>query len=140
MTPGLKHAPAARSSSLARAPGAAAADGPNNEKPMRRCCLTLALACLAGLAPPARPDAKPANDKINTKVGNFTLTYVGGRPFALHDVKDARAVVVVFLSFDCPVSNSYAQPLAELHRAYAPKAVAFLRVALADDARALAHS
>jgi peroxiredoxin/mono/diheme cytochrome c family protein len=106
---------------------------------MRRCLPTLALLALAVCAGPARPEDKPANDKINTRIANFTLTDLHGKPFALHNVKDQKAVVVVFLSFDCPVSNSYAQPLAELHRTYAAKGVTFLGVAVAEEAAALAR-
>src|SRR5207244_4469318 len=58
------------------------------------------------------------------------------KPVALHDVKDRKAVVVVFLSFECPVSNSYAPALAELARTYGERGVAFLAVNSSDDAGA----
>ena len=38
----------------------------------------------------------------------------------------------MFLSFDCPVSNSYAAPLAELAREYGRKGVTFVGVCPTD--------
>ena len=105
---------------------------------MRRCPLTLALLTLAVFVRPAQPEDKPVNDKINTRIANFTLQDLNGKPVSLHDLKPPKAVVVVFLSFDCPVSNSYAQPLAELQRTYAAKGITFLGVAVAEDKAALA--
>src|SRR5580704_1796229 len=73
-------------------------------------------AAIAGLALTAgvRADDKPVNDKINTKIANVRLTDADGKSIALHDLKDKKAIVVVFLSFDCPVSTKYAPTLAEL--------------------------
>jgi peroxiredoxin len=76
----------------------------------------------------ARADQPPSADKLNKKIDDFTLTDDRGKAVSLHAVKDKRATVVVFLSFECPVSNSYAAPLAELARAYEKRGVAFLAV------------
>src|SRR5262245_58260435 len=97
---------------------------------MRRLLLPSALAALVCLAGPARPADPMVTDKLNKKI-DFTVEDAAGKPFALSALKDPRAVVVVFLSFDCPVSNSYAGPLAELHRTYANKGVSFVGVAFA---------
>jgi peroxiredoxin len=75
-------------------------------------------------------------DKINKKIDNFTLKNSSGRAVSLADYKDRKAVVVVFLSFECPVSNSYAPVLAELAKKYAGKKVAFLAVNSSDDGSA----
>src|SRR5207248_169687 len=69
---------------------------PGPTSPMRPCLLPLALAALLAAARPAGADDKPANDKLNTRI-DFTLPGPGGKSFALHDLKDPRAVVVVFL-------------------------------------------
>src|SRR5262249_36821744 len=51
----------------------------------------------------------------------------------LHDLKDRDAVVVVFLSFDCPVSRGYTANLAELAKTYGERKVAFLGVCPGDE-------
>jgi peroxiredoxin len=99
-----------------------------------RCLLVLGLAVVAG-APVtmARPEKPPSNDKINKKIDNFTLKGADGKPISLYDLKDKKAVVVVFLSFDCPVSNSYAPALAELAKANESRGVSFLAVNSTDE-------
>ncbi|HKB35869.1 MAG TPA: redoxin domain-containing protein, partial [Gemmataceae bacterium] len=96
---------------------------------MKRVSLPLSLFVLALLTGQARPDAPMVTDKLNKKIDNFTLTDSTGKTFSLHDLKEPKAVVLTFLSFDCPVSNSYAQPLADLHRTFAKKGVAFVGIA-----------
>ncbi len=57
--------------------------------------------------------------------------------------RNARAVVVVFLGTECPVSNAYVPILAALHRLYSPKGVVFVGINSnqQDDATAVAkHS
>jgi len=76
---------------------------------------------------------QPPVDKLNKKIDNFTLTDAQGKPLSLHGFKDPRAVVVVFLSFECPIANSYAPLLAELHKTYSGKGVHFLGVNASDD-------
>ena len=60
-------------------------------------------------------------------VANVTLTDPAGKPWALHDQK-AQAVVVAFLSPDCPMSNGYLPELAALHARYAPQGVTLVGV------------
>jgi len=45
---------------------------------------------------------------------------------------DAKATVIVFLSFDCPVSTSYAAPLSDLAKAYAAQGVTFVGLCPCD--------
>ena len=47
---------------------------------------------------------------------------------ALADLKDKKAIVVVFLGTECPVSNAFLPVLAKLHEEYSPKGVAFVGV------------
>ena len=95
--------------------------------------LGAALALLVLVAPVRAADAPPPNDKLNTRIANVTLLDADGKPVALLGTKDTKAVVVVFVSFECPVSNSYAPVLAELANAYAAKGVAFFAVNSSDD-------
>jgi peroxiredoxin/mono/diheme cytochrome c family protein len=61
-------------------------------------------------------------------VDDFTLRDVHGRPHALGDWADRRAVVVVFLGTDCPLSALYGPRLAELAGEFGPRGVAFVGV------------
>src|SRR5437764_677077 len=88
---------------------------------------TAALLLLLGVA---RGDDGPPTEKIGTKIDNLTLQTVTGKPFPL---RDGTATVVVFLSLECPVSNSYAGPLSELAKSYEGKGVRFLGVCVNDD-------
>jgi len=94
-----------------------------------RATVALLLAAAGGSA----ADPAPPTDRLNKKIDNLTLTAADGTPAKLHDLKDPQAVVVVFLSFDCPVSNSYATTLAEMHRDFSGKGVTFLAVVPTDD-------
>src|SRR5262249_17528626 len=44
-----------------------------------------------------------------------------------------KAVVLVFLSFECPVSNSYAGPLTELGKKYTDKGVTVVGICAVDE-------
>lgn len=76
---------------------------------------------------------EPPGANVGTKVTDFSLRSATGQPWSLHGVKDAEAVVVVFLSFECPVSNSYAQPLADLAAEYSKRGVIFVGVCTNDE-------
>ena len=104
----------------------------------RRLPVPLALFAAALLAGAARPDDRPSADKLHEKIADFSLKTADGKTAALHDLKDKKAVVVVFLSFDCPVSTSYAPALAEMAKTYAGKGVAFLGVDGSDEGDAAA--
>ena len=106
----------------------------------RRLFIALPFALIAAgalLLGAARGDG-PAPDKINTTVSDFQLQGADSQPVSLHDFKDRKAVVVVFLSFDCPVSASYAPVLAQMSQTYAAKGVAFLGVDGGDEGDAAA--
>src|SRR5262249_40095072 len=79
----------------------------------------------------AGPDAAPARAApLGTRVADFTLARPSdGQPWSLSkETRNARAVVVVFLGTECPVSNAYVPTLAALHREYAPRGVVFVGV------------
>jgi peroxiredoxin len=92
--------------------------------------LFLLYATLSGYA---RADDGPPNAKLGKKIDNVTLKDSAGKSLALHDIRDKKAVVVVFLSFECPVSTSYSQPLANLHKEYGKKGVAFFGISCNPD-------
>jgi len=89
-------------------------------------CLVVA-AVLAGFVPNARSAEEGASRaKLGARIANVTFTHADGKKVSLYDMKDKKIVVVTFLSFDCPVSNSYAKPLADMHAEYSKHGVAFL--------------
>jgi peroxiredoxin/mono/diheme cytochrome c family protein len=63
--------------------------------------------------------------RLGRPAAAVTFTAADGKPRTLADLK-GKPVVVVFLSFECPVSNSYATALADLHSRYSPRGVKFL--------------
>src|SRR5262245_601096 len=84
----------------------------------------------------AHAAASPSLDKLGKKIENVTFTTADGKTLALHDLKDKQAIVLVFLSFDCPVSTSYSQPLALLCETYKNKGVAIIGITTSDEAGA----
>jgi peroxiredoxin/mono/diheme cytochrome c family protein len=46
----------------------------------------------------------------------------------LSDLKERKAIVIIFLGVECPLSNQFVPVLAELHRDYSKKGVAFLGI------------
>jgi peroxiredoxin/mono/diheme cytochrome c family protein len=86
-----------------------------------------ALAFALPLAPALASDEATAN--LGKKVATFTLTDPRDhRQVSLGDFKDRKAVVVVFVGTECPLSNHYLPRLAELQQEYAPRGVQFLAV------------
>jgi peroxiredoxin/cytochrome c553 len=93
----------------------------------------LLLALIAWTGTPLCADSSVVVDKLNKKIDNVTLKDAAGKPCSLYDLKDKKAIVVVFLSFECPVSTSYSSALAELAKTYRDKQVAFVAVNSSDD-------
>jgi hypothetical protein len=83
---------------------------------------------LAALFLPTITDAAAPPVSEPRKIPALRLQGAGGAGIDLHDLKGRPAVVVVFLSFDCPVSLGYASTLNELARLYGPRKVAFVAI------------
>ncbi len=86
---------------------------------MLRCFLSLAVVVVA--VPTFAADAP-------RRVSDFSLRDTADKPHSLAEFKDKKAVVVVFLGTECPISNAYQPRLAELHKEFAPNGVAFLAI------------
>ncbi len=78
-------------------------------------------------------DDGPRTDKLNNSFAKLTLTDPDGKTFKLADVQNPKAVVVVFLSFDCPVSTGYSTYLIELAQKHEKAGVTVLGVVPTDD-------
>jgi peroxiredoxin/mono/diheme cytochrome c family protein len=94
--------------------------------------VSLVLFAGLALASSAAADDLPT-DRINKKIDRLTLTALDGKPVAVTSIEGKKAVVVLFLSFDCPVSASYSDQLAAMARDYAAKGVAFVGVVAGDE-------
>jgi peroxiredoxin/mono/diheme cytochrome c family protein len=73
--------------------------------------------------------AEPApTAKTGQKIENFTLRGPDGKDWSLADLKERKAIVVVFLGTECPINNAYLSRLVELHKTYEPRGVEFVGV------------
>lgn len=71
----------------------------------------------------------PAATTVGDKVSNTgSLRDLRGNRRALHTFKDHKAVVLVFLGTDCPISNLYLPSLLEMEKKYRGQGVQFLAV------------
>lgn len=91
----------------------------------------LAVLCLAACAAIYAAD-KP-NSVVGTKAPDLSLSGLDGKSasFATHCGKSAT--VVVFISFDCPVSTSYMTELNDLAKSQAEKGVAVVLICPTDE-------
>ena len=62
------------------------------------------------------------------KVENFTLNDYNGKKFELADFKDSKAIVLMFISTQCPVSNAYNERMASLYNDYKGKKIAVVGI------------
>jgi mono/diheme cytochrome c family protein len=101
---------------------------------MKRTVLALLsawLLCFVGSPALAGPPTGPAQvAPLGTRIADFTLLRPSdGRPWSLSkETQNAKAVVILFLGTQCPVSNAYVPTLAALHKHYAPQGVVFVGV------------
>lgn len=82
----------------------------------------LPLVTVLGLA------ADPAPPAPGAKVPGFSARDVSGQRRSLADYKSKKAIVIVFIGTECPISNLQVVTLAEMHQKYSPKGVQFLAV------------
>ncbi len=63
-----------------------------------------------------------------SKAENFTLKDYKGVEHSLSDYKDAKAIVIMFIATQCPVSNGYNTRMEKLYEDYKNKGVVFLGI------------
>jgi peroxiredoxin len=102
--------------------------------PANPVCAICVFAALLVLGPvkSANAEGGPPTDKLGEKINKISLKDSAGKDFAYEDVKHKKLIVVVFLSFDCPVSTSYLPELKDLVKRYGDK-VAFIGVRCGKD-------
>ena len=102
-------------------------------------CLSVALACLGAAlcVSPATADSdsakKNAAGKTELALGDKApawskLEGVDGKKHSLADLKDAKAVVVVFTCNHCPVAKAYEERLVALNNDYKEKGVSLVAI------------
>ena len=68
-----------------------------------------------------------------TPINQLSFHTDAGKIVPWKDLAGEKATVVVFLSFDCPMSAGYSKPLSELAKAYSGKGVNFIGLCPCDD-------
>jgi peroxiredoxin len=81
------------------------------------CVLTIAFAKLGNAAEPRPPARKP--------VMEFSLKDSAGQVRTAAEWKGRKAVVLIFLGTECPVSNGYAPEMSRLAQQFGPRGVLF---------------
>jgi peroxiredoxin len=103
-----------------------------------RAILTLIALCAASSALAAETPA------IGASAPDFQLTTLDGKAFSLSSAAKAhKAVVLMFISTQCPYSNAYNDQMKDLANTYASKGVLFVGInsnKTEDSAAAVAHA
>src|SRR5450755_343098 len=81
---------------------------------MRFSACFLAIAAVCWLAPSAFAQSQPSRAKLGEKMPNLTFKDEKGKTYRLYELENKKAIAIVFVSFECPVSNSYMAPLSEI--------------------------
>lgn len=62
------------------------------------------------------------------KAENFSLKDFNGKMHSLSDYKDSKAIVLMFIATECPVSNAYNKRMVKLYNEFSKKDVALLGI------------
>ena len=62
------------------------------------------------------------------KVDDFSLKDYNGKDYSLSDFKDSKAIVVIFVATECPVSNAYNSRMESIYNDYKNKNVALVGI------------
>jgi len=73
----------------------------------------------------AKENNVPSNP---SKIENFSLPDFSGKIHSLSDYKDSKAIVIMFIATECPVSNAYNKRMAKIYNQYKEKKVAFVGI------------
>jgi len=61
-------------------------------------------------------------------IRDVRLADTAGKTWAFDDLKDKKAIVVLFLGTECPINNAYLPRLAELHKTFDSQGVQFFAI------------
>lgn len=68
------------------------------------------------------------SSRFVTKFDDFSLRDVNGNEHKLSDYKNSKAIVIMFISTQCPVSNDYNSRIQSLIEEYSKKGIAFIGI------------
>jgi peroxiredoxin len=71
---------------------------------------------------------KQASTTLDTVITNFSLPDINGKTHSLTDYKSSKAIVLMFISTECPVSNAYNSRMAAISKDYSSKDITFLGI------------
>lgn len=66
--------------------------------------------------------------QVPTKYENFSLIGIDGKTYSLTDFKDSKAIVIIYISTECPVSNDYNSRMEKLYQEYKNRGVTFIGI------------
>lgn len=66
--------------------------------------------------------------QVPLKYDNFSLKGIDGKTYSLSDFKNAKAIVIIFISTQCPVSNDYNSRMEKIYQDYKNRGVAFIGI------------
>lgn len=69
-----------------------------------------------------------ATESSPGKIEDFKLRDTDGKEHSLSDYKDAKAIVVMFIATECPVSNDYNSRMEKIYNDYKEKGIALLGI------------
>ena len=62
------------------------------------------------------------------RIENFTLKDYNGKEHSLSDYRDSKAIVVMFIATECPVSNAYNSRMENIYKNYSQKNIACIGI------------
>jgi peroxiredoxin len=91
--------------------------------------ILLTLVALVFLTSAFYPGLSSGMTKAATsKIENFTLKDIYGNNHSLKDYSDSKAIVIIFIATQCPISNSYNTRMVDLYNKYHGKNFAILGI------------
>jgi peroxiredoxin len=93
----------------------------------------LAIASIFALQNCAFAQAEPSKAKLGEKMPNLTFKDEKGKTHRLYELENKKAIAIVFLSFECPVSKSYSAPLSETAKEFEKFGVTFWGLTTNED-------
>ncbi len=85
---------------------------------MNKHLFMIVLFALTSLSLAATPD----------KIENFSLNDFNGKKVSLSDFKESKAIVLMFIATQCPVSNAYNERYVKLYADYNDKRISFVAI------------
>ncbi len=97
---------------------------------MRKLVCLLALLAFSSAA---YSQTEPSRAKLGEKMPNLTFKDDKGKTHRLYELENKKAIVLAFLSFECPVSNSYMAPLSEIQNEFGKFGVTIWGLTTSED-------